>query len=546
MGATGYSVCGGRTGRRRERGWLVGVFALVLVGLSAGPARAVTFAQQTLPFTGLSSPTLGVAVDSAGDTFASDHNNNAVVELTAGGSQHTLAFTGLNGPNGVAVDSTGDVFVTDGGNSRVLELPAGGTQQTLPFTGLSDPWGVAVDAAGDVFVTSFFSNSAVELPAAGPQVTLAFSGLHFPDGIAVDAAGDVFVSNNNTSNYVVELPAGGSQQTLPFTGLIIPSGVAVDAAGDVFVTAQNNPAVVELPAGGSQQTLPFTGLNTPDGAAVDAAGDVFIGNSSGTGAVVELSPSVPSGSLSLAPGSGPAGSQIGVGSVTPCPLPGAFGSTSATVALYSPVGTVLASVNVTLDQAGDWSGALTVPPATADGSYFVRARCRDAEKVVSQQYAAGVFVVAAPSLGATGPAGPTGPTGSQGPAGTNGTAGAPGPAGTTGAAGPQGSTGPQGAAGPAALSPIKSTSTCKTKRSTTTCKVTFTYARTRAVDGEVLATAKLHGRTETIGRGRVHDDKLVLRMTFRHVRRGRYAVTLREQTARGNSIVIGHTTVYVT
>src|ERR1700739_3129866 len=51
--------------------------------------------------------------------------------------QIQLPFTGLNAPRSVAVDTTGNVYVTDRDNNRVLELPAGSTTpDALPFSGL--------------------------------------------------------------------------------------------------------------------------------------------------------------------------------------------------------------------------------------------------------------------------------------------------------------------------------------------------------------------------------------------------------------------------
>jgi serine/threonine protein kinase, bacterial len=43
----------------------------------------------------------------------------------ASATQAELPFTGLHGPNGVAVDSAGNVYITDVNNNRVLKLPAG-------------------------------------------------------------------------------------------------------------------------------------------------------------------------------------------------------------------------------------------------------------------------------------------------------------------------------------------------------------------------------------------------------------------------------------
>ena len=135
---------------RPPKGWIIaGVVAAVVVVLVAAGVAAYLFVfhksspqQITLPFTGLNIPD-GVAVDSAGNLYVTDGENNRVVKLAAGSpTQAVLPFTGLNYPDGVAVDSASTLYVTDGGNNRVLKLAAGSPAQTvLPFTGLNRPTG---------------------------------------------------------------------------------------------------------------------------------------------------------------------------------------------------------------------------------------------------------------------------------------------------------------------------------------------------------------------------------------------------------------------
>ena len=63
-------------------------------------------------------------MDTAGNLFVTDYNNNRVLKLAAGSeAQVALPFTGLNGPKGVAVDSAGNLYVADQGNNRVVKLP---------------------------------------------------------------------------------------------------------------------------------------------------------------------------------------------------------------------------------------------------------------------------------------------------------------------------------------------------------------------------------------------------------------------------------------
>ena len=136
--------------------------------------------------------------------------------------------------------------------------------------------------------------------------------------------------------------------------------------------------------------------------------------------------------------------------------------------------------------------------------------------------------------------GPQGPAGQQGPAG---------PQGPTGQTGAQGATGPQGQTGPAGKSPISSTSRCTTTgpatNSTTTCTVTYTYPATSSSGATmpVMAMIKAHGRNQVIARGTIRNHKL--KLTLKHLHRGRYRLTLVELMGHGKTVVIGHPTVTV-
>jgi len=273
----------------------LGPLGMLVLCLVSAPAQTVTFAgtQSVLPFTGLNLPN-GVAVDSAGNVFVADLNNNDVVELprtaTGYGPQTVLPAT-LNFPAAVGVDSAGDVFIADTFNYRVVELPKTptgfGAQTTLPFSSLDDPFGVAVDSMGDVFVVEFEKHKVWELPRTatgyGRQTLLPAVGLGKDLAVGVDSVGDVFIADGDNDR-IVELswaPTGfGTQIALPTSGLHDPDAVAVDGKGDVFIANEIGSAVVELaktPASYAlQKTLPFNGLYLPVGIAVDGLGHLFV------------------------------------------------------------------------------------------------------------------------------------------------------------------------------------------------------------------------------------------------------------------------------
>jgi hypothetical protein len=61
---------------------------------------------------------------------------------------------------------------------------------------------------------------------------------------------------------------------------------------------------------------------------------------------------------------------------------------------------------------------------------------------------------------------------------------------------------------------------------------------------KAIAIAKVNGHRRVIARGRIRHHKLTL--VCRHLRRGRYKLTLLEVGRHGRRTVIGHTSIAVT
>ncbi|MFD7745066.1 RICIN domain-containing protein [Streptomyces sp. NPDC059698] len=207
---------------------------------------------------------LGVAVDSTGTLYISDHANNRVRRIGADGKISTVAGTGaagfkgddgpaasaqLNRPYAVAVDSAGILYITDGNNHRVRKVAADGTISTVAgkgaagFSGdggpatsaqLNLPLGVVVDSTGVLYISDYHNHRVRKVTPDGEITTFAGKGaagfggdgepaaaaqLNNPFGLAVDCVDTLYIAdhlNNRVRKVASEKLAG-----LPESGTVV-------------------------------------------------------------------------------------------------------------------------------------------------------------------------------------------------------------------------------------------------------------------------------------------------------------------------------------
>jgi len=235
----------------------------------------------------------GVAVDSAGNLYIADTNNqrirkvsNGVIVTVAGGGAVAPPYADngpatsakLYQPNAVAVDSAGSLYIADVGinyirkvsNGVITTVAGGGVLAPVyadngPATSaqLSHPSGVAVDSAGNLYIADSY-NQRIRKVSNGVITTVAgigtqgFSGdngaaisaqLSNPSGVAVDAAGNLYIADGNNqrirkvSNGVITTFVGGGalapsqadNGAAAMAQLYQPNGVAVDSAGTLYI-----------------------------------------------------------------------------------------------------------------------------------------------------------------------------------------------------------------------------------------------------------------------------------------------------------------------
>lgn len=141
-----------------------------LAGSTSGNADGVGSTAQ------FSSPR-GVAVDVNGNVYVADAGNSRIRKITPAGTVTTIAgstggFTDATGasarfdePAGLVVDSSGNIYVADDENERIRKITPDGAVTTLAggfVPGFTDgegedaqfrsPTGIALDASGDLFV----------------------------------------------------------------------------------------------------------------------------------------------------------------------------------------------------------------------------------------------------------------------------------------------------------------------------------------------------------------------------------------------------------
>jgi uncharacterized protein (TIGR03437 family) len=295
-----------------------------------------------------------VCVDSGGNVYVADQSNFRIRKITSDGTISTVAGDGLlsysgdggqaakaqlDGPQGLGMDSAGNLYIADTQNNAVREVFAGGLMASIAGTGiagfsgdggqaavaqLNKPQGVAVDSTGNLYIADTLNNRVRLVSPAGVIATVAgtgaagFSGdggpasnaqLNRPQGLAVDTAGNLYIADVNNSRIrkvspdgTIHVVAGTGASSYsgdggPATSAFLngPEAVAVDSAGNLFIADTGNNRIRLVTPDGNISTSVGTGapghtgdggpaanalIAAPGSVAVDSAGNLYIGDSS--------------------------------------------------------------------------------------------------------------------------------------------------------------------------------------------------------------------------------------------------------------------------
>ncbi|TGL09166.1 hypothetical protein EHQ43_01540 [Leptospira bouyouniensis] len=275
---------------------VVTVFAGSDTGVSGLTNATGTAARFNEPF--------GVAVDSAGNVYVGDSLNMVIRKITSAGVVTTLAGGGggmgavdgtggaakFDQPLGLAIDTAGNIYVADGQNDAIRKVTSAGVVTTIAgsttsVSGFVDgtgtsarftrPSGIAVDSAGNLYIGDTNNNAIRKITSAGVVTTLAGSPSGIsgyvngvstiarftqPIGITLDSSGNLYVSDSTnsairkvTSDGVVTSIAGATTRISGFvdgigfnTRFNQPYGIATDSNGHLFVGDYGNNAIRKI------------------------------------------------------------------------------------------------------------------------------------------------------------------------------------------------------------------------------------------------------------------------------------------------------------
>jgi sugar lactone lactonase YvrE len=263
-----------------------------------------------------------VAVDTSGDFFIADDVDNVVEEVSSAGNLSIVAGTGtaglptagaatmsdLNAPSAVALDSAGDLYIADTNNQCIEEVTPSGTLSV--FAGVC---GARGNSQSNVQATSLHMNypqGVVVDPVSG-DVDIADTGNNVVDQVVPSGISNVIAGVNQRGGEPTPGPATSSN--------IAPYGLALDPGGNLYIADANHGLIEEVTAAGTLSifagTIGHTGaptpgvatsshLGAPTGVAFDASGDLYVADY-GANVVEEVTPS---GTLSVVAGTGTPGS----------------------------------------------------------------------------------------------------------------------------------------------------------------------------------------------------------------------------------------------
>ena len=293
----------------------------------------------------------GIYVDAGGNLYVADGNNNRVLFYPSGSTTATRVYgqngsftsngagvtaNSFNNPQAIAVDSGGNVYISDEDNNRVLYYPAGSTTATRVYgqggsftsngvnmggvsaNSLADPVGIVLDGSGNLYVADYGNSRVLFYPAGSTTATRVYgqggsftsntanlggisaNSLNQAQSVALDSSGDLYVADIY-NNRVLVYPANSTTATQVYgQGGSFTSGLVNN--GGVSANSLNNPLALTVDSNGglyvvdrSNNRVMFYAFGSTTATRVYGQGGNFNGSAQNNGGVTANSLNQPWG-----------------------------------------------------------------------------------------------------------------------------------------------------------------------------------------------------------------------------------------------------------
>lgn len=183
------------------------------------------------------------AIDSLGNLYVADSGGGGKIwvfktPITASSAVDHTITTGLAFPFGVAVDTAGDVFASNSTNITEYSPFGSGNGLTATFGSISNNWGLVIGPDSNLYVANGTTDGEIDVykppfsNASTVDHTLTIPATPVVLYFAFDSAANMYVSGNTTTSLLWELAppyTGAPLVTLTVDGTTATSGgVAVD------------------------------------------------------------------------------------------------------------------------------------------------------------------------------------------------------------------------------------------------------------------------------------------------------------------------------
>jgi streptogramin lyase len=178
-------------------------------------------------------------------------------------------------PFGIVVDSLGNVYTNNYNDNNVSKITSGGVSSILATTG-TNPIGITIDSSGNIYTANFSSNNVSKITPLGVSSVLGTTNFQ-PSAITIDSLGNIYTANQNGNDITKITPLGVSTNygNLSFN---VVEGMVVDSVGNVYVVCSANVVIKVTPAGVSTPFGVYPIATQTSSIAIDSSDNIYVSN----------------------------------------------------------------------------------------------------------------------------------------------------------------------------------------------------------------------------------------------------------------------------